>query len=196
MLRSGYRLLTDEKREWKTGKSDLEQRFSLFLERMNRMLRVKVICIGRLKEPYLRDACAEYQKRLSSFCRLEVEELAPARVPEAASDAQIAAALAQEGERILAQIPSSAYVYAMCIEGKQRGSEQFSAELTRLTVEGVSSVCFLIGGSWGLSEAAKARAQAKLSMSQMTFPHQLARVMLLEQLYRAFEIGSGGKYHK
>ena len=137
------------------------------------MLRVKVICIGRLKEPYLRDACAEYQKRLSSFCRLEVEELAPARVPEAASDAQIAAALAQEGERILAQIPSSAYVYAMCIEGKQRGSEQFSAELTRLTVEGVSSVCFLIGGSWGLSEAAKARAQAKLSMSQMTFPHQL-----------------------
>ena len=196
MLRSGYRLLTDEKREWKTGKSDLEQRFSPFLERMNRMLRVKVICIGRLKEPYLRDACAEYQKRLSSFCRLEVEELAPARVPEAASDAQIAAALAQEGERILAQIPSSAYVYAMCIEGKQRGSEQFSAELTRLTVEGVSSVCFLIGGSWGLSEAAKARAQAKLSMSQMTFPHQLARVMLLEQLYRAFEIGSGGKYHK
>ena len=160
------------------------------------MLRVKVICIGRLKEPYLRDACAEYQKRLSSFCRLEVEELAPARVLEAASDAQIAAALAQEGERILAQIPSSAYVYAMCIEGKQRGSEQFSAELTRLTVEGVSSVCFLIGGSWGLSEAAKARAQAKLSMSQMTFPHQLARVMLLEQLYRAFEIGSGGKYHK
>ena len=160
------------------------------------MLRVKVICIGRLKEPYLRDACAEYQKRLSAFCRLEVEELAPARVPEASSDAQIAAALAQEGERILARIPSGAYVYAMCIEGKQRGSEQFSAELTRLTVEGVSSVCFLIGGSWGLSEVAKARAQARLSMSPMTFPHQLARVMLLEQLYRAFEIGSGGKYHK
>ena len=143
------------------------------------MLRVKVICIGRLKEPYLRDACAEYQKRLSAFCRLEVEELAPARVPEASSDAQIAAALAQEGERILARIPSGAYVYAMCIEGKQRGSEQFSAELTRLTVEGVSSVCFLIGGSWGLSEVAKARAQARLSMSQMTFPHQLARVMPL-----------------
>ena len=113
------------------------------------MLRVKVICIGRLKEPYLRDACAEYQKRLSSFCRLEVEELAPARVPEAASDAQIAAALAQGGGcGFWHTIPSSAYVYAMCIEGKQRGSEQFSAELTRLTVEGVSSVCFLIGGSW------------------------------------------------
>lgn len=160
------------------------------------MLRVKLICIGRLKEPYLRDACAEYQKRLSAFCRLEVEELTPAHVPEAASDAQLAAALAQEGERILSRIPSGAYVYAMCIEGKQRASGQFSAELARLTVEGVSSVCFAIGGSWGLSDAVKARAQAKLSMSQMTFPHQLARVMLLEQLYRAFEIGSGGKYHK
>lgn len=160
------------------------------------MLRVKVICIGRLKEPYLRDACAEYQKRLSSFCCLEVEELVPARVPDAASGAQIAAALAQEGERILARIPSGAYVYAMCIEGKQRESARFSAELAELTVGGVSSVCFLIGGSWGLAEAVKARAQARLSMSQMTFPHQLARVMLLEQLYRAFEIGSGGKYHK
>lgn len=160
------------------------------------MLRIKVICIGRLKEPYLRDACAEYQKRLSSFCRLEVEELAPARVPDAASSAQITAALAQEGERMLARIPSGAYVYAMCIEGKQRESARFSAELAELTVGGVSSVCFLIGGSWGLAEAVKARAQARLSMSQMTFPHQLARVMLLEQLYRAFEIGSGGKYHK
>lgn len=160
------------------------------------MLRVKIICIGKLKEPYLRDACAEYQKRLSAFCRLEVEELPAARVPDAPSDAQLSAALAEEGTRLLARIPSGAYVYALCIEGKQRPSEQFSAELNRLAVGGVSSVCFLIGGSWGLAGAAKARAQARLSMSQMTFPHQLARVMLMEQLYRAFEISGGGKYHK
>lgn len=160
------------------------------------MLHIKIICIGKLKEPYLREACAEYQKRLSAFCRLEIDELPAARMPDAPSAAQIDAALAQEGERILARIPSGAYVYAMCIEGAQRPSGQFSAELQKLAVGGVSSVCFLIGGSWGLSEAAKARAQKKLSMSQMTFPHQLARVMLLEQLYRAFEIGSGGKYHK
>lgn len=160
------------------------------------MLRVKIVCVGKLKEPYLRDACAEYRKRLSAFCRLEIDELPAARVPDAPSDARIAAALAEEGARILARIPSGAYAYAMCIEGKQRPSEQFSAELQKLAVGGVSSVCFLIGGSWGLSDAVKARTQAKLSMSQMTFPHQLARVMLLEQLYRAFEISSGGKYHK
>lgn len=160
------------------------------------MLRIKIVCIGKLKEPHLRDACAEYCKRLSAFCRLEIDELTPARVPDAPSDAQIAALLTEEGERMLARIPSGAYVYAMCIEGKQRPSEQFSAELQKLAVGGVSSVCFLVGGSWGLAEAVKARAQARLSMSKMTFPHQLARVMLLEQLYRAFEIGSGGKYHK
>lgn len=160
------------------------------------MLRVNIICIGKLKEPYLRDACAEYQKRLSAFCRLEIGELPAVRVPDAPSDAQLAAAIAQEGQRILSRIPSGAYVYALCTEGKQQSSERFSAELQKLAVEGMSSVCFVIGGSWGLSDAVKTRAQGKLSLSQMTFPHQLARVMLLEQLYRAFEIGSGGKYHK
>lgn len=160
------------------------------------MLHVKIICIGKLKEAYLRDACAEYQKRLSAFCRLEIDELPSARVPDAPSQAQIAAALTEEGERLLARIPAGAHVYAMCIEGRQCASEQFSAELQTLAVRGVSSVCFLIGGSWGLSGAARARAQARLSLSEMTFPHQLARVMLLEQLYRAFSIGSGGKYHK
>lgn len=160
------------------------------------MLRVKLICIGKLKEGYLREACAEYQKRLSAFCRLEIEELPPARVPDAPSPAQLSAVLVQEGERILSRIPMGAYVYAMCVEGRQRSSEQFSAELERLAVRGVSCVCFVIGGSWGLSDAVKARAEERLSMSQMTFPHQLARVMLLEQVYRAFEIGSGGKYHK
>ena len=157
---------------------------------------VNIICLGRLKESYLRDACKEYEKRLGGSCVLKIYELEPVALPNEPSDRQIEDALEKEAEMIEKKLAKNALTVAMCIEGKQRGSEQFSAELTRLTVEGVSSVCFLIGGSWGLSEVAKARAQARLSMSQMTFPHQLARVMLLEQLYRAFEIGSGGKYHK
>ena len=160
------------------------------------MLNINVICIGKLKESFLRDASAEYQKRLSAFCRLEITELSPFKLPENPSQAQIEAALMQEGGLITAKIPANAKVYALCIEGKQFFSEELSAKIVTETNHGVSNIVFVIGGSHGLSEDVKKRADLLLSMSKMTFPHQLARIMLLEQLYRAFMISSGGKYHK
>ncbi|MBQ7543093.1 MAG: 23S rRNA (pseudouridine(1915)-N(3))-methyltransferase RlmH [Clostridia bacterium] len=160
------------------------------------MMNVKIVALGKLKEPYLRDACAEYQKRLQSFCRLQIAELTPCRLPDAPSDAQIADALDREAEQIEKQIPSGALVYALCIEGKTLSSEQFSAQIEKAAVDGSGTLVFIIGSSFGLAERIKRRAQVRLSMSPMTFPHQLARVMLLEQIYRAFQIQSGGKYHK
>ncbi len=160
------------------------------------MLNINVICVGKLKEDYLRAACAEYQKRLGAFCRLNITELTPARLPENPNDSQIAAALADEGDRILAKIANSDAVFAMCIEGKMLSSEALSDEINKLAVGGFGSLCFVIGGSHGLDPRVKNRAKIRLSMSPMTFPHQLARVMLLEQIYRAFMISSGGKYHK
>lgn len=160
------------------------------------MLNVNLISIGKLKETWLREASAEYQKRLSAFCRLEITELPPFKLPENPSQAQIEAALMQEGSLITAKIPSNAKVYALCIEGKQFSSEELSAKLITETNHGVSNIVLIIGSSHGLSEEVKKRADFLLSMSKMTFPHQLARIMLLEQLYRAFMISSGGKYHK
>ena len=141
------------------------------------MHRVNVLCLGRLKEPYYTDACREYCKRLGAYCKIEVTELA--------EDAVIAA-----------RIPKGAYVIALCIEGKKLSSPDLAALLDRLAGQGVSRICFLIGGPEGLPQAVKDRAGFSLSMSDMTFPHHLARVMLLEQLYRAFSINAGSKYHK
>ena len=141
------------------------------------MLRVTVICQGRLKEKYYLGACEEYVKRLSGYCQPEVIEL-----PE-------------EGDPT-PKIPKGAYVIAMCIEGKKTDSPGLAAKLEQITLEGKSRVCFLIGGSEGLSESVKQAADWRLSMSDMTFPHHLARVMLLEQIYRAFTITAGAKYHK
>lgn len=160
------------------------------------MLGVTIICEGRLKEKYLRDACDEYSKRLGAFCRLNIIELTPKRLSDNPSQGEIENALTAEGKEILSKIPSGAKVYAMCIEGRQMPSEKLAQELTDCAVNGFSSAVFIIGGSFGLSDEVKKRADFKLSMSQMTFPHQLARVMLLEQIYRAFNIQNGGKYHK
>ena len=160
------------------------------------MQTVTIIVPGKLKEGYLRDAQEEYRKRLTAFCKINIIEVSAEPLPASPSDAQIRAALEKEGKRLLDAVPKGAFVYALCIEGKQRPSETFSRELDRLAVEGNGSVAFLIGSSFGLSEDVKRRADSRLSMSEMTFPHQLARVMLLEQLYRAFQISSGGKYHK
>ncbi len=160
------------------------------------MLAVDLIAVGRLKEEYLRLACAEYSKRLSAFCRLNIIEIAESRLPDEPSAAQISAALGSEAEDILKKIPANSFVTAMCIEGKQLSSEKFSALLTDIPVRGKSTVSIVIGSSFGLSESVKSRADLRLSMSEMTFPHQLARVMVLEQLYRGFMISSGGKYHK
>lgn len=160
------------------------------------MIHVELIVLGKLKEPYLRDAVAEYQKRLQAFCKLQTIELTPYRLPDDPADALISDALEKEAAEIEKHIPQNAFVYALCIEGKTMPSEQFSAQLEQAAVQGSGSVVFVIGSSFGLSERVKRRANVRLSMSPMTFPHQLARVMLLEQLYRAFQIRSGGKYHK
>ena len=160
------------------------------------MQHVTVLCVGKLKESYWRDAVAEYAKRLSAFCRFTVIEVDEERLPDAPSAAQIAHTLEEEGKRLLARIPRDALTVALCIEGKTVSSEMLSARLSSWALDGKSHIVFVIGGSFGLSDEVKNTAALRLSMSPMTFPHQLARVMLLEQIYRAFQIASGGKYHK
>ncbi|MCH5200404.1 MAG: 23S rRNA (pseudouridine(1915)-N(3))-methyltransferase RlmH [Oscillospiraceae bacterium] len=159
-------------------------------------MNVTLICVGRLKEDYLRAACAEYQKRLQAFCRFNVEELEAEKLTDAPSEAEIAAALEKEGDRILAKLPKGAYAVALCIEGKQQSSEELASLLADIPVQGNGSAAFVIGSSYGLSDKVKRAAQLKLSMSKMTFPHQLARVMLMEQVYRAYSIINNRKYHK
>ena len=160
------------------------------------MLSVNLIAVGKLKEEYLRLACGEYEKRLSAFCRLNITEITESRLPENPSEAQISAALEKEADDIIAKFPKNSYTIAMCIEGKQMSSEKFSSLTEDIPLRGKSAVNIVIGSSFGLSDRIKSQADLRLSMSEMTFPHQLARVMLLEQLYRAFMISSGGKYHK
>lgn len=160
------------------------------------MLKIHIIAIGKLKEQYLRDASSEYLKRLSSFCKMTVTELEPERLPDNPNPSQIDACLNDEATKILATIPNGAYVIPMCIEGKQIDSVELSVKLQDVALSGDSTVCFIIGGSYGLSDKVKQKANFKLSMSKMTFPHQLARIMLLEQIYRAFKISQGGTYHK
>lgn len=160
------------------------------------MLTVTVACVGKLKEAYWREACAEYQKRLSAFCRLQIVEVAEERLTDEPSAAQIAAAIDAEGQRLLSSIPAGAAVVALCIEGKEMPSEMLSRRMSQWMVDGISHLVFVIGGSFGLSDAVKREARLRLSFSPMTFPHQLARILVLEQVYRAFHIASGGKYHK
>ena len=161
------------------------------------MLKINIICIGKIKESYFTDAINEYAKRLSAFCKFQIVELAEERIRSNTPNAsQINEVLTAEGKRILQKISPSDYVAAMCIEGKQLSSEELSKTLDNVAVVGKSTVDFIIGGSYGLSDEVKRRADLRLSMSKMTFPHQLARVILSEQIYRAFEISSGGKYHK
>ena len=160
------------------------------------MLSVRLICVGKLKEKFYREACAEYEKRLKGYCKLEIVELTEQRLPDRPAQAEIDTALRREAEAVRAKIPNGAAVIAMCIEGKPQSSEQLAATLTDWMNRGVSQLCILIGGSCGLDETLKRSASLRLSMSPMTFPHHLARVMVLEQVYRALNIAAGGKYHK
>ncbi|QEY33978.1 23S rRNA (pseudouridine(1915)-N(3))-methyltransferase RlmH [Caproiciproducens galactitolivorans] len=159
------------------------------------MLNIRIICVGKLKEPYWRQACAEYEKRLHAFCSFSICEISESRLQDNPSNAQIAAALQTEGEKILSAAGNS-FLFALCIEGRVLSSEQLAEKIDHLAVNGNSTISFLIGSSFGLSEELKKKADFKLSMSPMTFPHQLARVMVCEQIYRAFQINSHGKYHK
>lgn len=161
------------------------------------MIRINIICIGKIKEKYFTDAINEYAKRLSAFCKFSITELAEEKIRSNNPNAsQIEEVIEAEGKRILQKINPSDYVAAMCIEGKMLSSEELSKKLDGISLSGKSTVDFVIGGSYGLSNAVKCRADLKLSMSRMTFPHQMARMILSEQIYRAFEISSNGKYHK
>ena len=160
------------------------------------MQKVTILCVGKLKEKFYADAVSEYSKRLSRFCKLDIVELNEERLPEDPSPAQIDAALFKEADAIRGKLPSSAYVIAMCVEGKTRASEEMARLMADSAGRGDSHLVFLIGGSFGLHPSVKELAAVKLSMSPMTFPHHLARVMLLEQIYRAYQINAGSKYHK
>lgn len=160
------------------------------------MLSVTMIVVGKLKEKYLRDACDEYTKRLSTLCNLKIIELSPEYLSDNPGEKEIEKALETEGKKILDKIPKDAFVFSMCIEGRQMTSEELSGKIDDIALCGKSNIVFIIGGSFGLSDAVKQRSDYRLSMSKMTFPHQLARVMLLEQIYRARQISTGTKYHK
>ncbi len=159
------------------------------------MINLKIIALGNIKEQYLRDAAAEYVKRLGAFAKVELCELKEARLPDNPSQSHIDAALEDEAQRILAAIPPRSHVIALAIEGKQMSSEEFARHIEGVT-QTSSTVCLIIGSSHGLSAKVKNAADCKLSLSKMTFPHQLFRVMLLESVYRAFNIIKGTKYHK
>ena len=160
------------------------------------MLSLKIICVGKLKERFYIDAANEYIKRLSGYCKLEVAEISEQRLPSIPSDAQVAISLGKEHAAIRSSIPTGAYTVALCVEGRELDSEGLSKLISNYATNGASRLCFIVGGSYGLHEEIKAAADDRLSLSKMTFPHNLARVMLLEQLYRAFKIAEGGKYHK
>ena len=160
------------------------------------MLSVYLICVGKLKEKFYQDACAEYIKRLSAYCRLTLVELSEEKLPQTPSQGQIDQALTREAAAIRAKLPPSALLAALCVEGRMRSSEELAQLVGTWEQSSTKHLVFLIGGSYGLHPSIKAEAQVKLSMSPMTFPHHLARVMLLEQIYRAFKIREGSSYHK
>lgn len=156
---------------------------------------ITIISVGKIKEKFIKDALGEYEKRLSRFVKFKSIELSDRPIPDNASIAEEAQVLQKEGQDILSKIPKSDYVIAMCIEGKKLSSVDFAKKLADAFMT-TSSITFIIGGSLGLSDAVKARADFKMSMSDMTFPHNLARLMLTEQTYRAFKINSNESYHK
>ena len=159
------------------------------------MFNLTVITVGTLKESYLREACAEYEKRLKGFCRLEIIQLKETKLPEDPTDGQIAAALSAEGKQILAAMPQRAYRIALCVEGKQLSSEELAQKLEQISSSHGSAV-LVIGSSHGIAPEVKAACELRLSVSKLTFPHQLMRVLLLETLYRSLGITKGTKYHK
>ncbi len=160
------------------------------------MLNITIIAVGKLKEKYLSDAQSEYLRRLTTYCVLTLVELPEAKLPPDPSDAEITAALESEAKQIAAKIPPSAFVIPLCVEGSGISSEALAEKISRLAVDGRSRLCFIIGGSFGLHHSVKSLGGLLLSMSKMTFPHHLARVMLLEQIYRSLNLLGGGKYHK
>ena len=160
------------------------------------MVSIHIICVGKLKEKFYTAAAAEYVKRLGAYCKLTLTELPEVKLPQNPSLGEISAALDREGDAIRAKLPQGASVVALCVEGRERSSEELAELMREWEMSSAKHLVFVIGGSYGLHPSVKADAWMKLSMSPMTFPHHLARVMLLEQIYRGFKINEGSSYHK
>lgn len=160
------------------------------------MLNIKFICVGKLRERFYIDAFNEYACRLSAYCKFECAELNETKLGDKPSDKEIENALVRESADIEKAIPKDAYVIAMCVGAKQLKSEELAQKINSLALSGRGKICFIIGGSFGMAESVKQRADMRLGMSEMTFPHHLARVMLTEQIYRSFKIIEGSRYHK
>ena len=160
------------------------------------MFEITLLAMGKLKEKFYISAAEEYKKRLAGYCKFNLLELPEVRLPENPSPAEIAAGLDKEAETIFAKIPKGAYLCIFTPEGKELSSEGFAERIAQVKLSGKSSMCFLIGSSFGISPTVKAAADFRLSMGPMTFPHHLARIMVLEQIYRAEAIQAGSKYHK
>ena len=160
------------------------------------MLKIKIIAVGKIKEKFYTDACNEYIKRLGAFCSISVTEIPEYKCSDNPSSAEIQTVMKKEGEKILDAVPEGAYIIPMCIEGKQLSSAELAQKIEEISISGTNTICFVIGGSFGLDDAVKEKGKIRLSMSKMTFPHMLARVMLIEQIYRALSINKGTKYHK
>lgn len=160
------------------------------------MLNIKLICVGKLRERFYIDAFNEYARRLSAYCKFECVELNETKLGDKPSDKEIENALVRESADIEKAIPKDAYVIAMCVGAKQLKSEELAQKINSLALSGRGKICFIIGGSFGMAESVKQRADMRLGMSEMTFPHHLARVILTEQIYRSFKIIEGSRYHK
>ena len=159
-------------------------------------MKISILCVGKVKEKFYREAIDEFTKRLSRYCKLEIIEVSDEKTEEQSSETEIRLVKEKEGERLLKNLKEDAYVIALCIDGKQLDSEELSEKMEKLGIQGVSHICFIIGGSLGVSDAVVKRADFKLSFSKMTFPHQLMRVILLEQIYRGYRIMNHEPYHK
>ncbi len=159
-------------------------------------MKITILCVGKVKEKFYREGISEFTKRLSRYCKLEIIEVADEKTTEDASETEIRIIKEKEGERILKNIKEDAYVVCLCIDGKQLNSEELSDKIEKLGVQGISHICFVIGGSLGLADDVVKRANFRLSFSPMTFPHQLMRLILLEQIYRAYRIMNHEPYHK
>lgn len=159
-------------------------------------MNITVVSVGKLKEKYLKDGIAEYTKRLLRYCTLNLIEVADEKAPENLSENDMVQVKGREGEKILKHVKDGMYVIALELTGKMYSSEQFADKLEKLSLQGTSHIAFIIGGSLGLSDEVLARSNEKISFSQMTFPHQLMRLILLEQVYRAYKINKNEPYHK
>ena len=159
-------------------------------------MKIKIICVGKLKEKYLKDGILECTKRISRFSDVEITELSDEKIPENYSESEKQKVLEKEGEKILKALGKDDYLVSLCVEGKQISSEELSKKISDITLSGKSTISFIIGGSLGIDDKIKKLSDFRLSFSKMTFPHQLMRLVLLEQIYRAFKINANEEYHK